>query len=367
MAAISRKNRWWRSKGEKDPRGDWLAINCVKSSLEVAALFLRSKSIDSNYDYSERPFLAAHPLIEQVGGCAQCKLWGTGAIDEPIDVVVEPTNKKNRTVSKKFTDRLWISNVRSVDCSVVHRELFEVLKPYMSQGAVVGDVIIRGGDQIHELVTISDPGRPTPRVRYTKTMFDSSPILHGWAPCHSCGRLIMRGNWWAQYIVSSEYEDRRVRFYPGAALVPPEVVEACGFRNPKSWPGMTVRPLPEFPVALDPMPSPVPATWEELETRFRSYGYELPFPKVCRYDLQSAWIEDRAARLGEGACKLDVSSVQGTMSCEQLARQLFSVQMRRLFEERVWARTENWDEDTLKQYLVDYHAATNGYGGNFPI
>jgi len=367
LAAVSRKDRWWRSRGAEDSRGTWFAIGCEKRSLETAALFLRSQSADLNYKYAESPFLAAHPLVGQLGGCSQCNIWDSDAVREPIDVVVEPTNKKNHTVSKRFTDRLWVSSAGWVDCSVVKRELFEALESYVSPGVVVGDVVVRGGDQVHEMVAVSDPGAPAVRERYDQGMFNSNPTTHGWAPCHACGRLLKCGHWWSQYILSKEHDNRRVRFYKGAVLVPPEVAEACGFRDPARWPGMSVRPVPAFAEALDPMPSPTPGTWDGLEARFKDYGYELPFPKACRYDLQSAWIEAREARLGKDACLIDVSSVRGTMDCDQIAKQLYSVRMRGLFELRVGERIEGWDDQTLIQFLVDYHAATNGYGGSFPI
>lgn len=367
MGAVSRKDRWWTTKLKEDPRGYWYALGTEKSGLRVAALTTRSRPLDLDHVYAESPFLAAHPLIEQLGGCKQCTLWDPEALREPIDVVVEPTNKKQCTVASRYTDRLWVSGAGWADCSIIHRELFDVLAPHMSDGIVVGDVVVRGGDQVHELLVVSDPDAPTVRTRYSKDMFESNPRIHGWAPCHGCGRLLKRRNWWAQYLLASEHADRKVRVYRGMVLTPPEVAEACGFRDPERFRGMSLRPVPSFLEPMDPMPSPTPMTWEELEERFAGYGYDLPFPKVCRYDLDPTWINARVARLGEDACTLRLEGIQGSMECERIASRLFSVRMRGLFEERVGARIEGMDEQTLIQYLVDYNHATQGMGGSFPL
>ena len=369
MAAISRKDRWWKTRvSESESVGCWYSIGTDKKGLDLAAMFCRSRPLGIDHQYPEIPFQAADGLITSLGGCTQCRMWDPGAVHEPIDAVVDATNKKQCTVSKRYTDRLWVSSAVWVACSIVHRSLLESLLPYVSPDLVVGDVFVRGGDQLHDLALVCDPSSPAVRTRYAKEFFCSSPSVHGWAPCHTCGRLLLRQNMWAQYLLSSEHSERYVRFYHGNALVPPEVLSACGFDNPDKWRGMSIRPVPEFEFALDPMPSPIPTNWDELEKRFGDIGYSLPFPKVCRFDLKPDWIEERAKRLGEDACRLDATVLNRRVDCETIASIFFEVRMRALFEERVGKKIDGWDDQRLLEYLVELYVATGGLAQYpFPI
>lgn len=46
---------------------------------------------------------------------------------------------------------------------------------------------------------------------------------------------------------------------------------------------------------------------------------------------------------------------------------IFYLRVRALFEPKVAQRIDDWDDDQLRRFIIEYHEATDGRVGYFPV
>ncbi len=367
MAAISRKDRWWKTRAEKDPRGDWAYLHTDISPFETAQGRVVGDEIPDPGESGFRSARFEDLVVESMGGCVRCRKWDAGSVRGPVDVILKPSNKKHKTLSSHFYKNMAITNVYGIDMSIAHRKLIDELREYLDEDVYLGDVIVEGGDQVHDLVSVIDAGGVRARKKYSKNWF-AYPGTEDIYPCLSCGRFIFQSDWWPGYVLTYEHSNRSPRFYPGAVLIPPEILSRCSFGTEELWPKLRIDRVPEYGVQLDPLPSPIPSYWSELEKFYYERGIELPFPKTMRKTVRpDSWIQDRISQLGESACWIAPATGTSMLDASTLETKLFYLRVRAIFEQKISERIDHWSDEQLRQFLVEYHEECKYLPGYFPV
>jgi|GEM_PF-5063450 len=366
---IQRKDRWWRSRAEPDPRGDWYSLTTNIFPFESAWGRLKDRSIGTDSTLANVGELDRYEycIVDQLEGCPVCRRWDMSKVQEPVDMLLQPTNKMTKGFSPYFYQNAWITNVYGLPMSIIHRRLLDVIGGYFDDGILLGDVIVSGGDQIHDLVSVIDIKAPQSRKKYRKSWF-AHPGSANYYPCIECGRFRYRGEAWAEYIYSPEHESRAPRFYQGTLLLSPEIMAKADLLDKQSWPKLQCRKVKEYSVLLDPFPSPMPLWWSELEQFFEGKGARYPMHKVLLRDCNSGrWIDERIEKQGRAACVVDPESGLGYMDPDTLATMVYYLRVRALFEPKVAQRIDHWDDKQLEHFLIEYHESCKMLGPYFPV
>lgn len=368
MPAIPLKERWWKTRAKPDPRGDWLCLETDKFSFETAwckqghdlpisaELKPESGEIMPYEDWA----------LDQLGGCAHCNVWDAQQATKPLDVLFKPTRKSNNTIASHHYQAMWIAPLSVIRMSVVHRRVIDALRPYFDDDILIGDVIVQGGDQIHDLACVVDRGTLQGRNRYRPSWFKRSSSQR-WRPCPYCGCLGREHYWTPTYIYTPDYLNRSPRVYQGQLLVPPEIANEHAFIDRDSWPTLKHFKVPEFSCQLDPLPSPIPGSWDELEAFFVDRGHAFPKVRFCSVDESQTWLAERAERIGKDHCLIDVSDIAGRVNAEALANYLFMLRFRSLIEPKVAERIDHWTDHEVMRFVTEYIDASGITGSYFPI
>jgi len=368
MPAIPVKERWWKTRAKPDPRGDWLRLETDKFAFETAWCKQGPELPISAQLKPESGEIMRYEdwALEQLNGCIHCKVWDAQHAAAPLDVVFKPTNKASDTIAKHHYKNMWIASLRVIRMSLVHRRVIDTLMPDFDDDILIGDVIVQGGDQIHDLACVIDRGAFNGRKRYRSSWFNASEYRY-WTPCPHCGFLDRSYHWPPSYIYSPEFPSRSPRVYQGQLLVPPEIATKHAFTDKDQWPTLKHSAVPEFDCQLDPFPTPMPQTWDELESFFIERGCD--FPKVRFDDVidSQRWLVNRAERIGHDQCTIDVSGISGNALAGGLANALFMLRLRALFETKVAERIDHWSDKEVMQFVVEYREASWCTGTYFPI
>lgn len=368
MPAIPVKERWWKSRAESDPRGDWYCLTTDIFPFQSGWDRLRDRSGNTDPEIANVGELAPYEycILDQLDGCLSCRRWDMSKVNEPIDMLLQPTNKKTKILSPHFYKNAWITNIRGIQMSIIHRRLLNVIGEYLDDDVLLGDVFVSGGDQIHDVVSVVDTASQPCRKKLRKSWFDA-PASRDNFPCLECGRFRYACEDWPEYVYTPEHASRAPRFYTGSLLLSPEIIAKTNLLEKKSWPKLKCRKVKEFSVQLDPLPSPIPRYWEELESFFQSKGVEFPFYKAHKVDAHMSWLEERIKRLGVESCIVDVSNIKGTVSAELLATMVFNLRFRAIVEPKIAKRIDHWDDQQLMQFLSEYREASGSLGNYFPV
>ena len=368
MPAIPVKERWWKTKVTPDPRGDWLLFTTDKFAFETAWC---KQGPDLPISAELKPdsgeiMRYEDWAIDRLHGCIHCSVWDAKNAKAPLDVVFKPTKKSNNTIAEHHYKAMWIAPLRVIRMSIVHRRVIDALMPDFDDDILIGDVIVQGGDQIHDLACVIDRGALPGRNRYRSSWFSASESSR-WTPCPHCGRLDRSWFWPPTYICTPEFPSRSPRVYRGQLLVPPEIASEHAFTDKAKWPTLKHSTVPEFNCQLDPLPSPMPQTWDQLELFFSERGYEVPMLRFCEIDQSKRWLSERAERIGHDQCLIDVSGISGNAKAADLASALFMLRFRALFESKVAERIDHWSDKEVMQFVSEYREASWRIGTYFPV
>jgi|TARA_R110002072_G_scaffold46842_2_gene129848 hypothetical protein len=367
MAAISRKDRWWRTRAEKDPRGDWAYLHTDEFPLDTAEGRLVGDEIPKESPSGFQGARFEDLVVQSLGGCLRCWKWDAGSVTGPVDVILKPSNQRHKTLSKRFYENMAITNVFGINMSIAHRALIEQIKPYLDDEVYLGDVVVDGGDQVHDLVSVIDGGAVRAREKYSKNWFQY-PGSTNFYPCLSCGRFCNQSEFWPGYVLTSEHANRSPRFYPGAVLLPPEIMSVCNFEDRGLWPKLKIDYISEYGVQLDPFPSPMPDYWEELEGFFIDKGIKLPFHKSMKASVRpGSWIANRIEKEGDDACWAARIDGMSNLDASTYATMVFYLRMRAFFEKKVSERIDHWSDEQLARFLVEYNEECGYLPGYFPV
>jgi hypothetical protein len=369
MPAIPVKDRWWKSKAEPDPRGDWYYLGSDVTPLDAAWIGMESMNHLYRNDAVNWSGIAPNdPTIsERLGVCSVCNQWDHQNATKPIDIPIMPTSKKG-TVSPRFYRHMWMSKPAGTPIAVMHRKLFDIVSEDFDDDILVGDVYIHGGDRIPDLVTVLDRVNLPRRCKYHKSLFEY-PGMTGLMPCHGCGRVRGYGDDGPEYIYTPELPNRSPRIAWTDLLLSPETFRKANFLDRTEWKQLTCRKLREYNTMIDPFPYPSPMYWEEMVNAFSQRGIQFPQRRqnVFRSERPGEWIQRQIEIHGEESLLVDRGRPHGGIDPDTLETMIFYLRVRALFENKVAERIDHWDDDVLAQFLVEYHEATEGMPEYFPV
>ena len=361
MPAVPLKDRWWRSKPKFDPNENWCTLWADQTPLNAA--WHGMESMNHLYKKDAVNWSALAPddpyVMDKLGACGYCKQWEPSAIRDPIDIPPMPTNKKGE-VSSHFYKKMWIAHVFGTVIPVMHRQLLDAIAEDLDDQVLIGDVYILGGERIKDLVSVLDRRRVPRRHVYGKSAF-SHAGMDGFRPCGGCGR-IDKNRLDPGYLLTAEIESRSPRVLWASLLISPETRRKNTFQDRQKWPSLRITEVPQLDVPADPLPTPLPATWDGLAESLDRLGISLPIRKLSTADpsCDGAWNHERIDRLGRDAC------VTGTS--EQLYWTMtFYIRYRALFEPKVAERVDHWTDEQLYNFVKDSHDFSQGRTPYFPI
>ena len=270
-----------------------------------------------------------------------------------------PTNKKGE-VSPRLYRKLWMSHVWGTPVPMMHRKLLDIVSDDFDDDILVGEVYIHGGDRIPDLVSVLDRRNTPRRWKYNKQAFKHVG-LDRFKPCHHCGR-IYPGKDDPDYLLRSEILSQAPRVLWASLLVSPKTRKKTDFRDNSDWAKMDVTEVPVFDTPADPIPTPYPEYWEELDASLATIGIELPPRRISIHKSQKPgpWINARIKERGKQQCVVPASSfLFWTM--------VFYVRYRALFEPKVAERVDHWNDDELFNFVKDSHEFSRGQTSYFPI
>lgn len=363
MPAIPVKERWWKSKAAPDLRGEWGL--CFTSSHAPTTSWLRFKTYAEHQRHTQNRVVGIDPdVISQLNSCTACDQWDHAAVKQPLDLPLLPTAKRSQSFNHKSIAKLWISQAYTSHVTIMHRRMLDAIGPYLDHNFLIGQAYLIGGEQISDLVTILDRKSIMLRVRYAQNELNDAN--RSFMPCHECGRLLPYGSIGKRYLIQAELEDRSPRIVEGKLLLPPEIIDTLELRDRVRWPNMVVVPILAHDQLLDPIPSPYPGSWESFESFMIDRCGSMPFPRTCvpSYTNPGRWLNQRITEHGQEIC-LNFERAHNTPYLHWT--HLFFLRFRACFEQRVAVRIDNWSDDQLYQYLVDYHEASWRTGTYFPI
>jgi len=304
-------------------------------------------------------------VLEELGACPVCLSWDASKIERPIDVPLLPTNKKKGTVDPSFYKNLWTSISYSSPITILHRRFFDTISDGIDDQILIGDVYVLGGDRIADLVSVCDREHTPLRVKYGKTVF-KHPLLKQWVPCQACGRFPEYTHFGKRYIYSKELPNRGVRILGGSVLMSPQEYRRGGFMSQAMWPKLKVEKIPEFDSLLDPVPSPYPQWWSEIEDAFSSVDVVLPFPMINlkKDEGPGSWIVQRSKELGHD---LYLRYTQEPSDGQVLAVMIFYLRLRALFEPNVAKRIDRWSDDELRRFMMEYYEVGRTIGHDYSL
>lgn len=365
MPAIPVKERWWKSRAESDPRGDWGI--CFSHSARPKASWLQFKKFEDHVSFDSTgivPFQTDPSVVSQLGSCVVCNQWNESQATQPIDLPLLPTSKRNQSFNHKSVQRLWVSKAYTSHVTIMHRRMLESLGPYLDDNFVIGKVYLIGQESIDELVTVIDRKRVMLRVRYAQNKLDYNN--RSFMPCHECGRMLPYGSIGKRYVLLPELSDRSPRIVEGSLLLPPEIIESLKLRDRIRWPNLVINPVLACKELLDPIPSPFPATWEAFQSFIIERCGAMPFPRSCitGFSEPGDWVSKYIVRTGQPIC-LNIERGHDTPYLHWT--HLFFLRFRALFDKRVAERIDNWCDDQLFEFLQDYYQASWRTGSYFPV
>lgn len=369
MPAIPVKERWWKTRAKPDPRGDWAYLRANVTPLNAAWTGMESMNHLYKTDaVNWSGFAPRDPIIcELLDICPACNQWDHQKATKPIDVPMMPTNKKGE-LSPYHYRHAWMTLPFGTPIAVMHRKLFDVVSKDFDDDMLVGEVYIHGGDRVPDLVSVTDRVNLPWRIKYNPSMF-RHPGMDRWYPCHFCGRVVTGVGPGPSYIYTPEMSSRAPRVAWANLLVSPETYSRTDFSDPEAWTKLTRNSVVESDTLLDPFPCPAVVYWDELEASFCDRGISFPIRKLAlhRTTRPGPWIQRRIEKLGPEAALVDRSLPYGSLDPGTLNNMIFYLRVRALFEPKVAQRIDDWDDDQLRRFIIEYHEATDGRVGYFPV
>lgn len=360
MPAVPLKSRWWKTSPKFDRRDNWCTLWADQSPLIAAWDPTESPDHATNPDSANNPLALDDPhAMTKLGACLHCKQWEPELVREPIDVPLRPTNRKGEVSPHSYT-RMWMAHVCGTVVPIMHRRLFEAVADDLDGHILTGDVYVLGGDRIPDLLSVLDRRRVPRRQPYSKANFRHAG-MDAFRPCGCCGRIDTQRQD-PGYLLSSEIANRSPRVLWASLLVSPETRRKNSFEDRQQWPGLEVTEVPQIDVPADPLPSPLPTTWDDLDASLRNLGLRFPVRKLSKSDpsWSGAWNQARIDRMGHHACMAaGGEKIYWTM--------VFYVRYRALFEPEVATRIDHWSDDQLFHFVKDSHEFSRGQTSYFPV
>ena len=370
MPAIPVKERWWKTKPSKGYDRSWYFLGADVLPLNAAWIGMESMNHLYKTEAVNWSFLAPNDptICEMLGICPICAQWDHAGADKPIDIPLMPTNKKGE-VSPHYYRHAWIFKPFGTPITVIHRKLFDIVSDDFDEDILVGDVYIHGGDRVPDLLSLIDRSPLNGRSQYRKSRFNYPGMDNFLKPCHHCGRDTTHRTTAPGYIYTDEYAGKSPRVAGASLLVSQETYARARFTDNDEWKKLTVDRIPESDRLLDPFPFPNQIMWNDMVQAFRDRGVPFPARKlnIPRQEKPGPWVQEQIKIHGEDEILIDRSKPHGSIAPMTLETAMFYLRVRALFEPKVAERIDNWDDDQLRQFIIEYHEATDGRVGLFPI
>lgn len=360
MPAVPLKDRWWKPRPKFDRRDNWCTLWADQSPLTAAWDPSDASDRPVNPDSTGNSRALNDPdVMMKLRACSHCRQWDPELVQEPIHVPLQPTNRKGE-VSPHSYGKMWIAHVCGTVVPIMHRRLFDAVADDLDGHILTGDVYVPGGDRIPDLLSVLDRRRVPRRQPYSKANF-RHPGMDAFRPCGCCGRIDTQRQD-PGYLLSSEIANRSPRVLWASLLVSPETRRKNSFEDRQQWPSLKVIEVPQIDVPADPLPSPLPTTWDDLDASLQSRGLRLPMRKLSKSDpsWNGAWNQARISRAGYDAC------VTGATE-QKYSTMVFYVRYRALFEREVAKRIDHWSDDQLFRFVKDSHEFSRGQAPYFPV
>jgi len=361
MPAVPIKDRWWQTKPKFDPSENWCTLWADQTPLNAAWHGMESLNDHYKNDAVNLAALAPHdPYVQDLlGSCPICDMWDRSAVSKPVDIPLMPTNKQGE-VSPNLFSKLWMSHVWGTPVPMMHRKLFDAVSDDFDDDILVGEVYVLGGDRIPDLVSLLDRRHVPRRRKYAKGLF-RHPSMSEFMPCHHCGRVLpAKCN--PEYLLAGELESAAPRLLWGHVLLGPKTRRRCDFENKDKWPQLRIDEVPVLETPADPIPTPYPESWDELEASFAAIGLQLPARRISvnRTERPGPWLSQRIERLGKQLCHVPVAH-------DKYWTMVFFVRYRALFEKKVAERVDHWSDEELYDFVKDSQEFSRGLTSYFPV
>lgn len=370
MPAIPVKERWWKTKPSKGYDRFWYELCADVMPLNAAWIGMESMNhLYKNEAVNWSGLAPNDPTIcELLAICPICKQWDHSVTHEPIDIPLMPTNKKGE-VSPHHYRHAWIFKPFGTPVTVIHRKLLDIVGEDFDENILVGDVYIHGGERIPDLFSIMDRTPLNGRRQYSKSQFKHPGTDDFLKPCHHCGRDITHRVASPGYIYTDEYAGKSPRVACASLLVSQDTYARACFTDSDEWKKLIIGRIPESDRLLDPFPFPCQIMWNDMVQAFRERGIVLPKRKlnILRLDRPGPWVQEQIKIHGEDEILIDRSKPHGSIAPMTLETAMFYLRVRALFETKVAERIDDWDDDQLRRFIIEYHEATDGRVGFFPI